>query len=87
MANGKRTEFHPKRIVDRAGCDARSLASSSNIKLTEVDGETGKKIGLLRKMKENRESKNPKSTQEEPAVREPINFSVAMGKKPDDGGY
>jgi hypothetical protein len=39
---------------------------------------------LLKRIKEN---KKPISTQEEPVVREPINFSVAMGKKPDDGGY
>jgi hypothetical protein len=71
MPKGEDTRHHPNRKVGK-------------IKLTEIDGETGKKIGLLKRIKEN---KKPISTQEEPVVREPINFAVAMGKKPDDGGY
>ena len=73
MAQGKDERDNPKRKV-------------SKIKLIEVDPETGKKIGLLRKMKENKEfnrNEKEKRTPKKEVVKEPIVFTNAMNNRID----
>ncbi len=79
MAGGKDERHNPNRKVSR------------QVKLTEVD-ENWEKIGLFKKMKEKNDIRVTKKTirkaqSEVASEKEPINFSVAMGKKPDAGGY
>ena len=58
MANGERTEHHPNRRVDRAGCAAKSLEASGlydyrdkfNAALTKhLDGDSSDYEALLKK--------------------------------------